>query len=97
MQPLPLVQFRLDLGGARPALGSPSLFPVWPNKAQYFSPANSRNSPVLQKIPESFGTFPNTEYSRPIYRSLRLYHFETPRHVPDLIWDSELLRYIKTK
>ena len=37
-----------------------------------------------------------SEYSRPIYRSLRLDHFETPRHVPDFIWDSELLRYIKT-
>src|SRR3954467_10292826 len=37
-----------------------------------------------------------SEYSRPIYRSLRLDHFETPRHVPDLIRDSELLRYIKT-
>ena len=37
-----------------------------------------------------------SEYSRPIYRFLRLDHFETPRHVPDLIRDSELLRYIKT-
>ena len=37
-----------------------------------------------------------SEYSRPIYRSLRLDHFETPRHVPDLIRDSELLLYIKT-
>ena len=67
-----------------------SSIPVWPNKAQYFSPANSRNSPVLQKIPESLGTFSMSEYSRPIYRSLRLDHFETPRHVPDLIRDSEL-------
>ena len=31
-----------------------------------------------------------SEYSHPIYRSLRLDHFETPRHVPDLIRDSEL-------
>ena len=37
-----------------------------------------------------------SEYSRPIYRSLRLDHFETPRHVPDLIRDTELLWYIKT-
>ena len=37
-----------------------------------------------------------SEYSRTIYRSLRLDHFETPRHVPDIIRDSELLRYIKT-
>ena len=71
------------------------LFPLKPIKAQYSSPY-SRNPPVLRKIPESLGTFPNSEYSRPIYRSLRLDHFETPRHVPDLIRDSELLRYIKT-
>ena len=71
------------------------LFPYVPMRP-ICSPANSRNSPVLRKIPESLGTFPMSEYSRPIYRSLRLNHFETPRHVPDLIWDSELLRYIKT-
>ncbi len=57
---------------------------------------NSRNSPVLRKIPESLGTFPMSENSRPIYESLPLDHFETPRHVPDLIRDSELLRYIET-
>ena len=75
--------------------GLSPLFPYGPIRPIY-SPANSRNSPVLRKIPESLGTFPNSEYSRPIYRSLRLDHFETPRHVPDLIRDSELLRYIKT-
>ena len=90
--PLPLVQFRLVNGGARPA--SPS--PLKPNKAHILLPPYSRNSPVLRKIPEPLGTFPMSEYSRPIYRSLRLDHFETPRHVPDLIRDSELLRYIKT-
>ena len=50
---------------------------------------NSRNSPVLRKIPESLGTFPKSEYSRPIYRSLLLDYFETPHHVLDLIPDSE--------
>ena len=75
--------------------GLSPLFPYGPIRPIY-SPANSRNSPVLRKIPESLGTFPKSEYSRPIYRSLRLDHFETPRHVPDLIRDSELLRYIKT-
>ena len=50
----------------------------------------SRNSPVPPKIPESLETFPMSEYSRPIYQSLHLDHFETPRHVPDLIRDSEL-------
>ena len=71
----------------------PGSFPLRPVKAQYFSPY-SRNSPVLRKISESLGTFPNSEYSRPIYRSLRLDHFETPRQVPNLIRDSELLQYI---
>src|SRR3954466_6854564 len=73
----------------------PGSFPLRPSKAQYSSPY-SRNSPVPPKIPEPLRTLPMSEYSRPIYRSLRLDHFETPRHVPDLIRDSELLRYIKT-
>ena len=51
-QPLPLVQFGLGLGrgGARPALGNPSLFPVWPNKAQYFS----RGIPVTLRYSEKY-------------------------------------------
>ena len=57
---------------------------------------NSRNSPVLPKIPESLGTFPMSEYSRPIYGSLRIDYFETPHHVPGLIRDSEQTSVIKT-
>ena len=82
-------------GGVRPPFEAFLSFPVWPIKARYF-PREFSNSPVLREIPESLGTFPMSEYSRPIYRFLRLDHFETPRHVPDLIRDSELLRYIKT-
>ena len=82
--PFPLLSFGLS-----------PLFPYGPIRPIY-STANSRNSPVLRKIPESLETFPMSEYSRPIYRSLRLDHFETPRHVPDLIRDSKLLRFIKT-
>ena len=85
-QPLPLVQFGLGLGGARPA--SPS--PLKPNKAHILLLPYSRNSLVLRKIHEPRGTFPMSEYSRPIYRSLCLDHYETTRHVPDLIGDSEL-------
>src|SRR5215216_325549 len=88
-----LVQFGLVHGGARghPLRPfSPFLYgPLRPN-------TNSRNSLVLQKIPESLGTFPMSEYSLPIYRSLRLDHFETPRHVRDLIRDSELSSFIKS-
>ena len=90
-RPPSLVQFGPDQGeGCGHPLGPFSPFPYGPLRPN----TNSRNSPVLRKIPESLGTFPMSEYSRPIYRSLRLDHFETPRHVPDLIRDSELLRYI---
>ena len=77
------------MGGARPALVASPLFPLKPTKAHMYSriPVTPQ---VLRKIPESLGTFLMSEYSRPTYRSLRLYHFETPRHVPDLIRDSEL-------
>ena len=55
--------------------GRSSLFPL-PTKAHQgpLLLPYSRNSPVLPKIPESLGTFPNSEYSRPIYQSLRLDH-----------------------
>ena len=90
-RPPSLVQFGPDHGeGCGHLLRPFSPFPYGPLRPN----TNSRNSPVLRKIPESLGTFPKSEYSRPIYRSLRLDHFETPRHVPDLIRDSELLRYI---
>jgi hypothetical protein len=93
VRPPPLVQFGPKGGGA--GAGSPWLLPSLsrrPTKAQNFLPVNSRNSPVLRKIPESLGTFPTSEYSLPIYRSLPLGHSETDRYVHDLIRDSEQLR-----
>ena len=41
------------------------------------------------KIPVSPGTIPISKYRLPIYQSLCLDHFETPRHVRDHIRDSE--------
>ena len=41
-------------------------------------------------------TFPVSEYHRPTCKSLPLDHFETPRHVRDLIWDSEQPSVTKT-
>src|SRR3954462_4109284 len=38
---------------------------------------------------------PMSKHRLPIYQSLCLGHFETPRHVCDHIRDSELLQYIK--
>ena len=95
VRPLPLVQFELGPWGVRPALVASPLFALKPTKAHMYSRIPV-TPPVLQKIPKSLRTFPMSEYSRPIYQSLRLDHFETPRHVPDIIQDSELLRYIKT-
>ena len=60
------------------------------HKAHYFSRGGSGNPPALRFSPKSPGTFPVSEYSRPIYQSLCLDHFETPSHVRDHIWDSEL-------
>ena len=92
-RPLSLVQLGPVHGeGARPPLRPFSPFPYGSLRPNM----NSRNSPVLRKIPESLGTFPMSEYSLPIYRSLCLDHFETPRHVPDLIRDSEQTSVIKS-
>ena len=60
------------------------------HKAHYFSRGGSGNPPALRFSPKSPGTFPVSEYSSPIYQSLCLDHFETPRHVRDHIRDSEL-------
>ena len=78
------------------ALGCPFLLSTKAHEGPLTSLTNSCNSLVLQKIPESLGTFPMSEYSHPIYRSLRLDHFETPRHVRDLIRDSEQTLVIKS-
>src|SRR5215216_4215517 len=91
----PLVQFGLGPWGAQPALVSSSLFPLKPTKAHMF-PGIPVTPLVLRKIPESLGTFPMSEYSLPIYESLRIDHFETPRHVRDLIRDSEQSSVIKS-
>ena len=91
--PLSLVKFGPVHGeGARPPLMPFSPFPYGPLRPNM----NSRNSPVLRKILESLGTFLMSEYSLPIYRSLRLDIFETPRHFFDLMRDSEQTSVTKT-
>ena len=92
-RPLSLVQFEpVHWKGARPPLRPFCPFPYGPLRPN----TNSRNSPVLRKIPESLGTFPMSKYSLPIYRSLRLDHFETILHVGDLIRDFEQTPVIKS-
>ena len=83
-----LVQFGPGGGGARPTFGCPSLS-TKAHMAHYFSRGGSGNPPALRFSPKSPGTLPVSEYSRPIYQSLCLDHFETPCHVRDHIRDSE--------
>ena len=49
----------------------------------------SGNPPALRFYPKLSGTLPVSEQHGTIYQSLCLDHFETPRHVHDLIRDSE--------
>ena len=69
--------------------GLPLLFST---KAHH-GPYSSRGVPVTSrysgKIPISPGTLPISKHRLPIYQSLCLDHFETPRHVHDHIRDSE--------
>ena len=58
--------------------------------AHYFSRGGSGNPSALRFSPKSPETLLVSEYSRPIYQSLCLNHFETPRHVGDHIRVSEL-------
>ncbi len=85
-----LVLFGLGGGGAPLALAGPSLSPLGPIKAHYFPgggvPVTLRYSGFSPKTP---GTLLVSEYSHPMYQSLCLDHFETPRHVRDHIRDSE--------
>ena len=85
-----LVQFGPEGEGARGPPWPPlSLSPLGPTRP-ITSPGGSGNPPALRFSPKSPGTLPVSEYSRPIYQSLCLDHFETPRHVRDHIRDSEL-------
>ena len=85
-----LVQFGLGGEGARGLLWQPlpllHIRPIRPINP----PGGSGNPPVLQFYPKLPKTLPVSEYSRPVYHSLCLDHFETPRHVRDHIRDSEL-------
>ena len=75
-------------GGAA-HLGLPLIF----SNMAHLGPYSSRGVPVTSrysgKIPISPGTLPISKHRLPIYQSLCLDHFETPRHVRDHIRDSE--------
>ena len=86
-----LFQFGLLPKGGAPSPCGLVCFLLMAHKAHNFSRGVPVTSRYSRKMPEPLKTFAMSEYSLPIYRSLRLDHFETPRHVPDLIRNSELL------
>ena len=84
-----LVLFGLGRGGVRGHLLTPFLFslrahegPITPGRV----PVTPRYS---GKMPISPRTLPMSKHRLPIYQSLCLDHFETPRHVRNVIRDSE--------
>ena len=83
-----LVLFKLKGRGAWPALADPSL-----SSMAHRGPLVPREFLVTLQHSGFIRNFSRTllvsEYSRPIYQSLCLDHFETPRHVRDHIRDSE--------
>ena len=84
--PLPI---RIGLGGTPPPWRPPPPFHYGPLRP-IDSPGGSGNPSVLRYMLNSLETFLMSKHSHPIYRSLCLDHFETPRHVRDHIRDSEL-------
>ena len=66
----------------------------------HVGPLLSRGGPVTPGYSEKYlkrsETILVSEYYRSIYQSLPLDHFETPRHVRDLIRDSEQTLVIKS-
>ena len=67
--------------------------PLLSSTKAHYGPLSPRGVPVTSrysgKIPISYGTLPISKHRLPIYQSLCLDHFETPRHVRDHIRDSE--------
>src|SRR4051812_35990537 len=85
-----LVQFGPEGEGARGPPWPPLSLSTKAHMAQYSSRGVPVTPPALRFSPKPLGTILMSEYSRPIYQSLRLDHSETPRHVRDLIRVSKL-------
>ena len=95
LRPLPFL-FGLPLGGTLlPLVGCP-LFSRMAHKAHDFPQGVPVTSRYSEKMPESLGTISMSECNLPIYESLPLDHFETSRHVRELIRYFEQTSVTKT-
>ena len=89
-RPLPKSNSASSLVGGAPAPCGLVCFLLMAHKAHNFSRGVPVTSRYSGKMPEPLGTLPMSKHSHPIYRSLRVDHFETHRHVRDHIRNSEL-------
>ena len=78
-----------DHMGGRTSPFVAGVFPLLVHKAHIACRGCPEPLPVTRYVPGTPRTLPVLEYYRPIYESLPIDHFETPRHVRDLIRDSE--------
>ena len=85
-----LFQFGLLPKGGAPAPCGLVFFHLMSHKAHNFSRGVPVTSRYSGKMPEPLGTIPMSKCDLPIYECFPLVHFDTPRHVHDLIRDSEL-------
>ena len=95
-RPLPKSNSASSLVGGAPAPCGLVSLPPMAHKAHIFPRGVPVTSRYSGKMPESLGTILMSECNLPIYESLPLDHFETPRHVRDLIRDSEQTSVIKS-
>ena len=91
-----LFQFGLLPKGGAPAPCGLVCFLLMAHKAHNFCRRVPITTRYSGKMSEPLGTLSMSKHSHPIYRSLCINHFETPRHVRDLIRDSEQTSVIKT-
>ena len=95
-RPLPKSNSASSLVGGAPAPCGLVSLPPMAHKAHIFPRGVLVTSRYSRKMPESLGTSPMSECNLLIYESLPLDHFETPRHVRDLIRDPEQPSVIKS-
>ena len=95
-RPLPKSNSASSLVGGAPAPCGLVSLPPMAHMAHIFP----RGVPVTPRYSNMYPIHSETllvsEYYHPIYQSLHLNHFETPRHVRDLILDSEQSSVTKT-
>ena len=84
-----LLQFFQPIWEGRTSPFVDGVLPLLAHKAHIFCRGCPEPLPMTRYVPGTLRTLPVSIYYRPIYESLPHDHFETPRHVRDLIRDSE--------